>query len=77
MVIVASAWIYVVLMMSIVETSIVAGIMTFLFYCALPLGLILYVMNTPSRRRHMAEKESARLTQNEIKNPDDLSPDKE
>jgi hypothetical protein len=36
--IVAVAWIYVVGLMALTETSVVAGIVTFLFYCVLPLG---------------------------------------
>lgn len=49
--IVAIGWIYVVLMMSIAEHSVVAGIMTFLLYGVLPLTIILYLMNTPNRKR--------------------------
>ncbi len=49
--IVAIAWIYVVLMMSITEHTVIAGIMTFLLYCVLPLSVILYLMATPQRRR--------------------------
>jgi hypothetical protein len=37
MLIVAVAWIYVVGLMALTETSVVAGIVTFLFYCV-PLG---------------------------------------
>jgi predicted membrane channel-forming protein YqfA (hemolysin III family) len=59
--IVAIGWIYVVLMMSVTETSAVAGIATFLFYGMLPLGVILYVMNTPKRRAARAEAEKLRL----------------
>lgn len=57
MFIVAIAWIYVVLLMAITESSVAAGIMTFLTYCALPLAIILYLMATPQRRRrrHAAE----------------------
>ncbi|HCN89555.1 MAG TPA: hypothetical protein DIT28_10315 [Oxalobacteraceae bacterium] len=51
MYIVAIAWIYVALMMSITEPSIVAGIMTFLMYGVIPLSIILYVMGTPQRKR--------------------------
>lgn len=56
--IVALAWIYVVLMMSITETSVVAGVMTFLMYGVIPVTIILYVMGTTQRRRrrHLAEK---------------------
>lgn len=54
MYIVAIAWIYVVLMMALTEHSVVAGVMTFLLYCVLPLGVILYLMATPQRRRRAA-----------------------
>lgn len=58
--IVAIAWIYVVLMMSITEHTVVAGIMTFLLYCVLPLAIILYLMATPQRRRRQAEQSAAK-----------------
>jgi hypothetical protein len=54
MYIVAIAWIYVVLMMSITETSVVAGVMTFALYGILPLTIILYLMAGPQRRRRRA-----------------------
>ncbi|MFZ6672334.1 hypothetical protein [Undibacterium sp. Xuan67W] len=51
MYIIAIAWIYVVLMMSITEPTPVAGIMTFLMYCVLPLALFLYLWRTPARKK--------------------------
>lgn len=51
MYIVAIAWIYVVLMMSITEKSIIAGILTFVFYGLAPLALFLWIFGTPARRR--------------------------
>jgi hypothetical protein len=57
MYIVAIGWIYVVLMMSIVETSFTAGVMTFVLYCILPLGVILYLLGTPERRRRRLKLE--------------------
>jgi len=54
MYIIAIGWIWVVFMMSITETSIVAGLMTFLFYGFLPCALLLYLMGTPARRRRKA-----------------------
>jgi small-conductance mechanosensitive channel len=60
MYIVAIAWLYVVLMMSITERSIVAGIMTFLFYGLLPCALLIWVVGTPSRRRLKVAREAAR-----------------
>lgn len=59
MVIVAIAWIYVVLMMSITEQSIIAGIMTFLMYGVLPLTIILYVTGAPQRKRNRATTEKS------------------
>lgn len=55
--IVALAWIYVVLMMSITETSVVAGIATFLLYGILPLSIILYLTGTRQRNRRRVERE--------------------
>ncbi len=52
MYIVAIAWLYVVLMMSLTERSIVAGVATFVFYGLAPLALVLWLMGTPQRRRN-------------------------
>ncbi|MEC5160321.1 hypothetical protein ACFDR9_001532 [Janthinobacterium sp. CG_23.3] len=49
MLIVAVAWIYVVGLMALTEPSIVAGMMTFLIYCVVPLSILYYL--TGSRRR--------------------------
>jgi small-conductance mechanosensitive channel len=57
--IVAIAWLYVVLMMSITEQSVVAGIMTFLLYGVFPLAIILYLMGSPQRKRGRAKAEKA------------------
>ena len=57
MYIVAIAWIYVVLMMSITEDSVIAGIMTFMLYGVFPLSVILYLMGTPQRKRNRAKNE--------------------
>ena len=57
--IVAIAWIYVVLMMSITEHSVIAGIMTFLLYCVLPLTIILYLMGSPQRKRRINAEKNA------------------
>ncbi|MDB5775081.1 MAG: hypothetical protein JWP38_1214 [Herbaspirillum sp.] len=52
MYIVAIAWLYVVFMMSITERTPIAGLMTFLLYGVLPLSIILYLMDTPRRKRN-------------------------
>ncbi len=83
MYIVAIAWIYVVLMMSITEQSVIAGIVTFLLYGVLPLAIILYVMGSP-RRKHdrakalKASRESVRSNEtdaHDIKGPASRAPD--
>jgi hypothetical protein len=55
MYLVALAWIYVVLMMAVVEAvspqgSVLGAFFTFLLYGVLPLSIVLYVMGTPMRR---------------------------
>ncbi len=52
MYIVAIAWLYVVLMMSLTETSVVAGVVTFALYGLAPLSLFLWLVGTPQRRRN-------------------------
>jgi hypothetical protein len=53
---VAIAWMYVVLMMTLAEATSTQGtwlgaVITFIFYGVLPLSIVLYVMATPARRR--------------------------
>lgn len=59
----AVGWIYVVLMMAITEESVVAGIMTFLFYGVLPVLLILYVTGSGNRRRRRAQEQAEKHAQ--------------
>jgi len=59
MLIVAVAWIYVVGLMALTEPSIVAGIMTFLLYCVLPLGILFYLTGSGRRKRNRALREAA------------------
>ena len=51
----AVGWIYVVLMMSITEETVIAGIMTFFLYGVLPVTIILYITGTGGRRRRREE----------------------
>jgi biotin transporter BioY len=69
MFIVAIGWIYVVLMMSITEKSVIAGIMTFFMYGVFPLAVILYLLGTSERRRrrNAAEKLLQNTIQPEVK----------
>ncbi len=65
MYIIAIAWIYVVFMMAITETTAIAGIMTFLLYGVLPVSIIVYVMGTGRRKRKRRAQEIQR--QEELK----------
>lgn len=67
MYIVAIAWIYVVLMMSITEESIIAGVVTFALYGILPLTIILYIMGAPQRKRQRLAAEAAARAQRDTR----------
>jgi hypothetical protein len=56
MYIVPIAWIYVALMMSVAEATnsngtVLGAIVTFFLYGLMPVGLVLYIMGTPGRKR--------------------------
>ena len=72
MYIVAIAWIYVALMMSVAEATntngtVLGGIVTFILYGILPTGIIIYIMDAPRRKRvRLAREREA----SEIATPD-------
>lgn len=70
--IVAIAWIYVVALMSVTETSIVAGVMTFLGYCVIPLSILFYLTGGKRRR---ARREAAVRDKNTNTNDDSSDSD--
>jgi len=64
MYIVAIAWLYVVVLMALAEGTSAGGSwlgagFTFLLYGALPLGIALYLLGTPARRRARCRAELA------------------
>jgi ABC-type transport system involved in cytochrome bd biosynthesis fused ATPase/permease subunit len=59
MLIVAIAWIYVVGLMALTEPSFVAGLMTFLLYCLIPLSILFYLTGS-KRRKRRAERRAER-----------------
>ncbi|GGI16534.1 MAG: hypothetical protein REI95_09695 [Oxalicibacterium faecigallinarum] len=62
MYIILIAWIYVVFMMAITETSAVAGVLTFLLYGVLPASIIFYIGTSGKRktlRQRQQEKDNA------------------
>jgi hypothetical protein len=70
MYLVALAWMYVVLMMSVAEAmapngTVLGAVFTFVLYGALPLSIVLYLIGTPARRqaRRRAEAQAAASAQ--------------
>lgn len=66
MYLVAIAWVYVVLMMAAAEAmspqgSLFGALVTLLLYGVLPLGLLLYILGTPGRKRRRRAAETAEL----------------
>ena len=58
------AWLYVTLMMAAAEASSPTGtlfgaIMTFVLYGLLPMGILVYILGTPSRKRKIKAREAA------------------
>lgn len=63
MYIVAIAWMFVVVLMAAAEATspqgtVLGALITLLMYGALPLGLALYILGTPMRRKRRAELEA-------------------
>ncbi len=58
MYIIAIAWLYVAFLMAVSETSLVAGVMTFIFYGLLPCALLLWILGAPQRKRNKKKPES-------------------
>jgi hypothetical protein len=50
----AVAWIYVVGLMALTEPSVVAGVMTFVLYCVIPLSILFYLTGSQRRKRKAA-----------------------
>ncbi len=68
MYLVAIAWMYVVVMMSVAEATapngtVLGAIFTFLLYGILPCIILMYLMGTPMRNRARRAKDAAELAQ--------------
>ena len=64
MILIAFAWMYVVLMVAVVEATgsdgtLLGAIVTFMLYGVLPLGIVLYLMLSPARRSVRRAAEAA------------------
>ncbi len=68
MILIAVAWIYVVLMMALAEATSAQGtllgaVITFVLYGVMPLSILLYILGTPGRRRTRRAAEAATSAQ--------------
>lgn len=54
MYIIVLAWLYVTVLMALTETSVVAAILTLVFYGLLPTALLLWLFGGPGRQRRRA-----------------------
>jgi len=73
--IVGIAWMYVVLMMTIAEAispsgGLLGALFTLLLYGVLPLGVVLYLLATPARRRARKAAEQAAAQASASSDPD-------
>ncbi len=57
MIIIAIAWMYVVILMALTQPSFLAGFATVIGYGLLPLSIVLYLVGTPGRRRRARVRE--------------------
>lgn len=58
MYIILIAWLYVTVLMAATEATLIAGLLTLIFYGLAPAALFLFIFGTPARRR--AQREAAR-----------------
>ena len=76
MYLVAIAWMYVVVMMTVVEATsangtVMGAIFTFVLYGALPMSLVLYILRTPARKRaRLAAEVPAATAETSVAEPD-------
>ena len=73
MYIIVIGWLYVIVMMAATEKSLVAGLMTLVFYGLVPAALFLFIFGTPARRRAQIEAARSRLPEqplDEVMNTD-------
>ena len=66
MYIVPIAWLYVALMMAVAEAThsngtVLGAVITFVLYGLAPMGLVMYLMGAPARRRAIKAREAAEL----------------
>ncbi len=77
MYIVAIAWIYVALMMGVAEATntngtVLGGIVTFILYGILPTSIIIYIMDSPRRKRVRLAREHEAIELTKLQNGNEI-----
>ncbi len=77
MYIVAIAWIYVALMMGVAEATntngtVLGGIVTFILYGILPTSIIIYIMDSPRRKRVRMAREHEAIELTKLQNRNEI-----
>jgi len=73
MYLIAIAWLYVVLLVAVADTTVVGGVLTFALWGLAPLALFLWLFGTPARHRSAARR--ARASDTDTKDRGDSGPD--
>ncbi len=63
MYIIVIAWLYVIVLMAATEKTMVAGLLTLIFYGLAPVALFVWIFGTPGRRRARIAAARSRLPQ--------------
>lgn len=71
MYLIAIAWLYVALLAAISDTTVVGGVLTFVFFGLGPLALFMWLFGTRARRRRQQAKESGPGQDNSLETPAD------
>jgi len=58
MYLIAIAWLYVALLAAVSDSTVVGGLLTFIFYGLAPMALFFWLFGTPTRRRRQREREA-------------------
>jgi len=78
MYIIVIAWLYVAVMMAAAEAThvnggILSAVFTFIGYGLLPVGLVIYVMQSPARKKRRQALEAAETAETAAKTPNETS----
>lgn len=68
---IAIAWLYVAILAAVSDTTVVGGVLTFVFFGLGPLALFMWLFGTPARRRRQRATEARPGQDNSLENPDD------